>query len=250
MAWPVLRTTSRGMKSRILFPRHCRLYRWVAGGRTLCASLHPMRSRPESLTALILLLSNAAPAAIISSGPQNITLTGIPDTTQSLVVPLGPIPADWNQLKISIASSAQTGGSNDSVPGSWAVLGASPFAFPLIDRLNFGDPFPAGAVFGSGSLILWGYGHGGGDGEFYAPLQLGEPYSHRGWVHMSIAATGTQAPTITILGWAYGDAGEQLAMGEVPEPALAPGVLSALIALACWKRRRCSKDVPNDQTAT
>jgi hypothetical protein len=199
-----------------------------------------MRSTLTYLALGAVLTMNTAFATVIYDAP-NVTLTGVPNSLQSLTIALGSVPAAWNTLKFSVASFAQTGGTNDAVPGSWAVLGSSSSAtFPLIARLNSGDPFPSAAAFGSGSMVFWGFGLGSGDGNFFAPLELGAPFdNYHGWVHIDIQGTSTATPTITILEWAYGDAGERLAMGQLPEPGTAAAMgLGLAIVLAISLQRR------------
>jgi hypothetical protein len=186
-----------------------------------------MRSTLTYLALGAVLTMSTAFATVIYDAP-NVTLTGVPNSLQSLTIALGSVPAAWNTLKFSVASFAQTGGTNDAVPGSWAVLGSSSSAtFPLIARLNSGDPFPSAAAFGSGSMVFWGFG-------------LGSPFdNYHGWVHIDIQGTSTATPTITILEWAYGDAGERLAMGQLPEPGTAAAMgLGLAIVLAISLQRR------------
>jgi len=110
--------------------------------------------------------------------------------------------------------------------------------FPRVTRFNYGDAYPSNPLFVSGSGILWGFGFGPADGDFYSAMMLGTFSTgpgYVGWMHMLVENSATFNPTITVIDWAYSNqVGESIFMGQTPAPEPSSIVLfgSALLALA------------------
>ena len=151
--------------------------------------------------------------------------------TQSVMIPLAGVSAGWDTLQLGISASGIGGGTNDIYAGAEVALASATGSFPVITRLNYGDPYPSSPVFGSGSEVLWGFGFGLGDGDFYTASEFGTfggGPALLGWVHLSVENSSSIAK-ITVIDWAYSDvAGETVAMGQIPEPATLLMVASAL----------------------
>jgi hypothetical protein len=179
------------------------------------------------LRALPLLLLSCALSSFgttIFSGPQNLALQGVPNTLQTLVIPLAGVVASWDTLKLSIAATANSSlGGNDVIPSAGVALSSTTGTFPAITDYNFGDPFPSSPFVGSGTEILWGNGVGvWGDGSGYAAMvfgtQGGGP-TYWGWLHLNIQNSALPTATLTVLDWSYSDVvGQAPVMGQVPEP--------------------------------
>jgi hypothetical protein len=157
---------------------------------------------------------------ITYSGPQNISLQGVPDTTQVLTIHLAGDSGSWDALNLSVSTTLDAGGgggggANNIFAGAEVAMTSSSGGFPLITRFNYGDPYPASPLFGSGSEILWGFGTGPADGDFFAAVvfgTFGTGPAYLGWVHLSVSNSATSSPTVTVIDWAYSD--QPIAMGQ------------------------------------
>jgi hypothetical protein len=160
---------------------------------------------------------------VIYSGPENIVIQGAPNSVVSGAIILAGVPSPWDTLEFGISTVGIGGGSNDVFAGANVALASTPGSFPVISRLNYGDLYPSNPAFASGSMILWGFGNGLGDGDFYSAIQFedfGNGPVYSGWVHLNLKDTATSSPRITVVDWAYSDVvGGPISMGQVPEPA-------------------------------
>jgi len=200
------------------------------------------------LTFLIWGSFTSAFADLIYSGPRNILLQGVPGTVQSLVLDLGGTPGDSDDLQLSIAEIGLGGGTADSASGHWATLASSAGIFPVVSRYSNGDPYPSNPVFGSGSLILWGFGFGPADGNFFAATRFGNGPEYSGWIHLIIQESATSNASITVVDWAFSNVvGQTIQMGQVsqvPEPssfALLGGALPVCLLLF-WIARKSPEE--------
>jgi hypothetical protein len=183
------------------------------------------------ILALILGFAQAANADVIYSGLQNISLQGI-QPLQTLSIHVTGGTQSWDQINLTIATLGLGGGTNDIFAGAEVALARDFGIIPRVARFNFGDPFPANPKFGSGSEILWGFGTGPADGDFYTAMALstfGTGPNYFGWFHLRIVGSATATPMLTAVDWAYSDQeGQGIGMGEqsVPEP-------SSFVLLIC-----------------
>jgi len=201
------------------------------------AKTRPYRYRSTLFVATFVWINvvslNSVFPAIIYSGPQNLSLEGILNTSQALFIDLAGDPAGtWDNLKLSIASSSFGSiGSNDVIPSAEVALASSFISFPLVQKLDFGDPYPSNPIFGSGSKVLWQFNPGASldIGEFknvtgYAAVQFGTFGSpqYLGWMQLSVenySSLGDPLPKLTVIDWAYSNViGERISIGQIPEP--------------------------------
>ncbi len=186
-----------------------------------------------------------ASADVTFSGIQNIVLQGVPNSDQALNIELKGIASSTDTLNLIIDDFPSFGdpfdGSNTVIPGT-ADVGLALGSAPLADPLQFGDPYPSNPQFGSGSILLYGFGFGPHDGDFYYPLES-ETSSLTGWIQLVIQNSNAANESITVVDWAVSDTpGVTLAMGEVgavPEPSswLLTASAIALGFLARLRRR-------------
>jgi hypothetical protein len=169
---------------------------------------------------------NAFAGSITYSGIQNIVLQGIPGSNQTLDIELAGLasPTDIFELEITDFPSFSDpyGGANGVIPGL-AEVALAFGTYPRADPLSFGTPYPSNPQFGSGSIVLYGFGFGPNDGDFYYPLES-ETSNLVGWAQLLIQNSNTSNESITVVDWAFTDVpGQTLAMGQVsssvPEPA-------------------------------
>jgi len=199
---------------------------------------YAMRRSPFGPLIVFFALASAGPARgnIIYSGLQNVVLQN-----QNTTLDLAGSPGTWDNLQLSIEGAA--GGSNDIHAGAEVALASSSSSFPLVTRLGLGDPYPSSPLFGSGSEILWGFGTGPADGEFFAATKFatfGTGPAYLGWIHFNVQNSATSNASLTVIDWAYSDvAGQTLAMGAVPEPSysLLIGLMLLLVILFRTARR-------------
>ncbi len=154
---------------------------------------------------------------ITYSGLQNVSLQGVPGTTQVLTINLVGDPGSWDSLNLGISSTTDGsgGGTNNIFASAEVALASSSGGFPLITRFQYGDPYPSSPVFGSGSEILWGFGTGPADGDFFAAVAFstfGTGPAYSGWIHLRVSNSSTSSPTITVIDWASSD--QPIAMGQ------------------------------------
>jgi hypothetical protein len=184
------------------------------------------------------------------SGLQNITLRGVPNATQILTIDLAKDPGTWDTLQLEIADDPMPGsiGITTIHPGAEVALASAPGDFPFVTRLGDGDPYPSGAILGSGSKFLW-VGTSAPDGDFFAATQFGTfgtGQAYSGWIHFIVQNTSTSSASMTVIDWAYSDViGETIAMGQipVPEPSSLALLLSSLLSgmVFPFTRRQCPK---------
>jgi len=186
-----------------------------------------LKQIPHSLLLVLCVGGTPAFANTIYSGLRNISLHGAPDTIVDFDLDLADDPGSWDTIRLDIATIGMGGGANTVFDGAEVALASSSGSFPVITRLNNGDPFPSDPMFGSGSLILWGFGHGAADGDFFAAMEFGTfggSPMYFGWIHLSVSNSFTSSPIITVIDWAYSDQpGQTITMGQstptpVPEP--------------------------------
>jgi len=201
------------------------------------AKTRPYRHRSTLFVATFVWINvvslNSVFPAIIYSGPQNLSLEGILNTSQALFIDLaGDTAGTWDNLKLSIASgSFGSVGSNDVIPSAEVALASTFISFPLVQKLDFGDPYPSNPIFGSGSKILWQFNPGASldIGEFkdvtgYAAVQFGTfgGPQYLGWLQLSVenySSLGDPLSKLTVIDWAYSDViGERIAIGQIAEP--------------------------------
>ncbi len=203
------------------------------------------------LSAVVLFAVSSTAATVygnvIYSGPQDILLQGVPDTFQRITIHLAGDAGTWDLLDLGIAGTSLGGGTNTIYSGAEVALAANS---GLIMRLNLGDPFPAGPVFGSGGEILWGFGTGPRDGDFFAAAlfgTFGTGPAFSGWVHLNVQGSSTNTASLRVVDWAYSDrVGETIAMGQVPEPSTFSFLALSFVAGALFrivKRRPRSQGV-------
>ena len=154
---------------------------------------------------------------ITYSGLQTVSLQGAPGTNQALTINLAGDPGTWDSLNLGIylPTDGSGGGANNIFASADVALASSSGGFPLITRFKYGDPFPSNPVFGSGSEILWGFGTGPADGDFFAALMFstfGTGPAYLGWIHLKVSNSSTSSPTIAVIDWAYSD--QPIAMGQ------------------------------------
>jgi hypothetical protein len=176
-----------------------------------------------------------APASIIYSGIQDIVIEGGTQTIE-----LAGVNASWDT--ISLGSDIGGGGVN-IVPGDEVALAFNPATFPDVARFNFGDPFPTGLVFGSGTEIISGPAPHPGDGDFFSAMLFGTfggGPEYPGWIQLDVQNTGLTDASITVVDWAYSDVvGQTISMGEVPEPSSLAYVLFFMLPVVlglAWRR--------------
>jgi len=184
--------------------------------------------------------------AIIYSGPQNLSVQGVLNATQILSIDLAGDIGSSDNLQLSITSvSLGSVGANDVVPGAEVALLSAPSDFPLVERLDFGDPFPSSFIVGSGSKILWQSSPPGGldIGEFkdvtgYAAMVFGTfggGPQYSGWIHLSVEGYSLlmdPLAKLTVIDWAYSDVvGERISMGQIIElPVPVPSTFSLYVS--------------------
>jgi len=164
-------------------------------------------------------LTASASADVIYSGIQNIVIQ-VPFET----IELAGVDASWDTISLG----GEVFGGNNIIPSAEVAL-ASSLTETL--RLNFGDPFPTGAIFPSGTEIISGPPPSfEGDGDFYAAMLFGTfggGPMYEGWIQLDMQNNGTPEASLTVVDWAYANVvGETITMGEgesvseVPEPSL------------------------------
>ena len=192
-----------------------------------------------------------ASADVIYSGIQNIVFQAAPGMSATTTIVLAGDPASWDTLFLVTGPSS---GGISVIGAAEVALASTPSDFPYITRLNFGDPFLSNPMFGSGGKILFGPASGFGDGEFYTQSLFGTfaGAAYPGWVHFNIQDAASDAPSITVIDWAYSDVGgDRLLMGgtvsAVPEPSALPSIsvtILCIFGVACRRRHfaaiRCS----------
>jgi Bacterial Ig-like domain (group 3) len=157
--------------------------------------------------------------SITYSGPQTVSLQGVAGTNQAITINLAGDPGTWDTLNIGIYLNGSGGGANNIFAGAEVALASSSASFPVITRFQYGDPFPSNPIFGSGSEILWGFGTGPADGDFFAAVMFstfGTGPAYSGWIHLKVSNSSTSSPTITLIDWAYSD--QPIAMGQGGKP--------------------------------
>jgi hypothetical protein len=182
---------------------------------------------------------------IIYSGPQNLLLQGVPNTSQSLTINLAGNLAGWDTLQLSIgANSIASVGTNDIFAGAGVALASTASGFPAVTEFNLGDPYPSSPLFGSGSEVLWGNGIAGGftDGAGYAATRFGTQGggpAFSGWIHLRIQNSALPTASLTVIDWAYSDqVGQAISMGQIPEPSTLSLLVFGLIAGTVIRFRR------------
>lgn len=151
---------------------------------------------------------------ITYSGLRNISLQGVDGTSQTLTLNLAGDTASWDTFNLGIYLPG--GAANNVFAGAEVALASTAGTFPLITRLNYGDPYPVSPLFGSGSETLWGFGTGPADGDFYAATlfsTFGTGPAYAGWIHLKVSNSATASPAITVVDWAYSD--RPIAMGQL-----------------------------------
>jgi len=195
----------------------------------------------------------------IYSGPQDLVLQGVPDTTQSLTIYLAGVAASWDTLQLSISSNSIASlGTNDIYSSAGVAFATTASTTPVATEFNFGDPYPSNPVFASGSEILWGNGAAGGftDGIGYAALGFGTQGGGpalSGWIQLSVQNSDLPTATLTVIDWAYSDVvGQNISMEpEVPEPStLLLLALSLIAGIALRFGRGVSFQMPPTSSST
>jgi hypothetical protein len=115
------------------------------------AKTRPYRHRSTLFVATFVWINvvslNSVFPAIIYSGPQNLSLEGILNTSQALFIDLaGDTAGTWDNLKLSIASgSFGSVGSNDVIPSAEVALASTFMALRELEWVDF-DVFTAPAT--------------------------------------------------------------------------------------------------------
>jgi hypothetical protein len=195
----------------------------------------PRTFRPITIVLTIAFgLTASASADVIYSGTQDIVIQGTIETIE-----LAGVNASWDNISLG----GDVFGGNNIIPNAGVALAYSAGPFAATIRLNFGDPFPSGAIFPSGTEIISGSPPYAGDGDFYAAMLFGTfgggpMYSV--WIQLDMQNNGTPAANLTVVDWAYSNVvGETISMGAVPEPSsLGYGLRLTLCMLAGSRWRR------------
>lgn len=193
-------------------------------------------------------VTQTAEAAITYVDNADTTLDAVSaQSTQSFIAPLtGGASLYFGNIGLVASASATTvlaGWANFSVIGgsSNSFVGTAPF-YAYASNLSFGanlsaqnflpgfgtmafSSFAGSSQFGAAGIGYLGFQFNVGNGIQY------------GWARVSMDS-GRPDNTFTVLDYAYGDAGDAVTVGQVPEPGSLGLLALGAVGLMGWRKRR------------
>ncbi len=201
-------------------------------------------------------LAGAYPAegAIHYSGLINQTFNAPPNSSSFQTFTLDQ-PGDFFRIGQAVLNSAGTDGFagfgmggivSGKFVGYTSSAGIGAGAYALASRLLAGQAFSMatnfvdnGTVFGTGTLAggsVYGQFRTAGPGYIGFRFNGGKGMQF-GWAHVQMNGAGA-ANSFTLIDYAYGDVGDSIVAGQVPEPGSLGLLALGGVGLLAWRKRR------------
>jgi hypothetical protein len=194
--------------------------------------------------------AESAEATIHYSGVINHTFNAPPNGSSFQTFTLDQA-GDFFRIGQAVLNSAGTDGfagfgMGGIVSGKFVGYTSGGGAYALASRLVAGQAFSMatnfvnnGTVFGTGTLAggsVYGQFRTAGPGYIGFRFNSGSGMQF-GWAHVQMNGAGA-ANSFTLIDYAYGDVGDSIVAGEVPEPGSLGLLALGGIGLLAWRKRR------------
>ncbi len=194
--------------------------------------------------------AESAEATIHYSGVINRTFNAPPNASSFQTFTLDQ-PGDFFRIGQAVLNSAGTDGfagfgMGGIVSGKFVGYTSSAGAFALESRLLVGQAFSMatnfvanGTVYGTGTLAggsVYGQFRTAGPGYIGFRFNSGSGMQF-GWAHVQMNGAGA-ANSFTLIDYAFGDVGDSIVAGQIPEPGSLGLLALGGIGLLVWRKRR------------